>query len=133
MFDTPQEAALKAEIVQLRAENAWLRRSVEAPGMTTVKPYGIEEEMQLRDLPRDICLPIAGGVRGVIQADGRWAVMGWQDRIAGDRLEVGYYTDGYRHGHIDDMTFVNHILPKCHERFIRSLSDIFVRQISVRR
>ena len=127
MFDTPQEAALKSENARLRAENEWLRRHVEAPGSNMVKPYGVEEEMQLRDLPRSISLPLIGGVRGAIQDDGRWSVMGWQDRIAGDRLEVGYFTEGYRRRHIDDMTFVNHILPKCHERFVRSLSDIFVK------
>lgn len=128
MFDTPQEAALKAENERLRSENAWLRNAVEAPGSSMVTPYGVEEDMQLREPLRDVRLPLVGGVRGKLQLDGRWAVVGWQDRIANDRLEVGYYTDGYRTRHIDDMTFVNHILPKCHERFIRTLADIFVKQ-----
>lgn len=130
MFDTPQEAALKAEIARLRAENKWLRNAVEHPHAAGVKAYGVEEYMQLRELPKDIRLPLVAGVKGALLPDGRWSVVGWQDRIAGDRLEVGYYTDGYRQRHIDDLTFVNHILPKCHEKFIEALSGIFAKAAS---
>ena len=129
MFDTPQESALKAENSRLRAENEWLRKHVETPSGQRLMPYGVEEDLPVREMLRDVRLPRVAGVTGSLRDDGRWSVLAWQDRIAGDRLEVGYFTDGYRTKHIDDMTFVNHILPKMHERFIRSLSDIFVKQM----
>lgn len=129
MFDTPQEAALKAEIAQLRAENNWLRRAVDSGGMYDVREYGVDEVALVRAVDRTVTLPRVAGVRGHLLDDGRWSVVAWQDRIDGNRLEVGYFTNGYSRRHIDDLTFVNHILPKCHERFIKSLSDIFIKQM----
>ena len=109
MFDTPLEATLKAENARLRAENEYLRRHVEAPGRTFSQMIVEEELPMARALPPDIRLPCVAGVEG-------------------DRLEVKYYTDGYIKKHIDDDTFLNHILPKMHEQFIRQLSTILSRR-----
>lgn len=128
MFDTPLEATLKAENARLRAENEYLRRHVEAPGRTFSQMIVEEELPMARALPPDIRLPCVAGVEGSIQASGGWAVRAYQERIQGDRLEVKYYTDGYIKKHIDDDTFLNHILPKMHEQFIRQLSTILSRR-----
>lgn len=125
MFDTPQEALLKAENHRLRAENEYLRRAVEAPGRT-VRPYGIEEEISLRDVPPEIRLVRIGGVESKLAEDGKWHVIGSFERMQdGGRLAVTYYADQSR---IDDMTFVNDVLPRLHERFIRQLADIIVKR-----
>lgn len=125
MFDTPQEALLKAENHQLRAENEYLRRAVEAPGRT-VRPYGIEEEISLRDVPPEIRLAKIGGVEAKLAEDGKWHVIGSFERMQdGGRLAVTYYADQSR---VDDMTFVNDVLPRLHERFIRQLADIIVKR-----
>lgn len=124
MFDTPQEAMLKAENAKLRAENEYLRRAVEAPGIV-IRPYGIEEEMTLRDVPPEIRLAKIGGVQAKLAEDGKWHVIGSFDRMQDGRsLAVTYYADASQ---IDDMTFVNNILPKLHEKFIRQLADIIVK------
>jgi hypothetical protein len=130
MFDTPQEAALKAENARLRAENEYLRSAVESPTVT-VKPYAVEEEMMLTAKYRKLTLPRAAGVRGRLQDDGRWNVLAFTDRLDGAKdLVVEYYCEapGTRR-HMDDWTFVNDILPRMHEKFIRILSDIYVKQL----
>lgn len=129
MFDTPQEAALKAEVARLRGENEWLRRAVEAPSRI-VRPWGVEEELiSSAALPPDYRLPRVADVRGRLLDDGRLSVVATQERMDREKsLSVAYYSDGYHRKHIDDMTFVNHVLPKMHERFIRVLADIYTKQ-----
>lgn len=130
MFDTPQEAALKAEVSRLNAENEWLRRSVVPLGVS-FRPWGVEEEAIVRAPLREFRLPRVADIRGRLLDDGRWSVIATQERMDSDKsLSVSYFTEGYHRRHIDDMTFVNHILPKMHERFIRTLSDIYVKQHS---
>lgn len=127
MFDTPQEAALKAENARLRGENEWLKRAVETqPGM--VRPWGVEDAMTLPEMPPHITLPSVAGIKGKLMYDGRWSVVAKQERMDREKsLSIAYFTDGYYRRHIDDMTFVNHILPEMHERFIKTLADIFVK------
>lgn len=121
MFDTPQEAALKVENARLRAENEYLRRAVEAPGID-VRPYAVEETMIMRDIPPELRLPNVAGVRGTLARDEKWHVIAHHDRPVGDRLEVAYYMPSQRLQRVDDETFANHILPKMHEQFIRTLA-----------
>ena len=126
MFDTPQEAALKAENARLRAENDWLRRAVEAPGRT-VRPWGVEEEILVSPdvIGGDrITLMKRAGVDGVLQDDHRWSVVAWHDRLDGGRLTVSYFVDRAADQY-DDNLFSNVILPKMHEKFIWQLSDIY--------
>lgn len=124
MFDTPQEAALKAENERLRAENAWLRNAVEAPNVE-VTPYAAVEDIAFAELPRNVTLPLAAGVRGRLQDEHRWHVQAWQTKLDGGRYEVSYYCPSWRAPELDDHAFANVILPKLHEKFIRQLSDIF--------
>ena len=121
MFDTPQEAALKSENARLRAENEYLRRAVESPDVS-VKPYAVEETMIMRDIPRELRLPNVAGVRAALARDEKWHVIAYLDRPFGDRFEAAYYMPSPRLERVDDETFANHILPKMHEQFIRTLA-----------
>jgi len=129
MFDTPQEAALKAEVSRLRAENEWLRKHVENGFGARVMPYGGEEDVTMREPMPAYRLPRVANIKGSLLDDGRWSVVAIQERMDRDKsLSVSYFTEGYHKRHIDDMTFVNHILPMMHERFIKTLADIFTRE-----
>lgn len=124
MYDTPQETLLKAENSRLRAENDYLRRAVEAPGRT-VQPYGVEEDVFVCEMGPEVRLAKIGGVEANLAKDGKWHVIGSFERMQdGGRLAVSYYA---MRDQIDDMTFVNQILPKLHEKFIRQLAEIIVK------
>lgn len=126
MFDTPQEAALKAENARLRAENDYLRRAVESP-IVAVKPWGIEEDVLLPPSairPPQINLLKRAGVEGALMDGHRWNVIAWHDRLDGGRMQISYFVDREA-DRFDDRVFVNHILPKLHERFIRQLSEAY--------
>ena len=123
MFDTPQEAALKAENARLMAENRYLRHAVETPSRR-ITPYGVEETMLMRPdaIGNSINLPLVAGVEGTLMAGRRWSVMAWHERVHGGRFQIGYYID--RAADVDDRVFVNDVLPRMHEQFIRKLSEI---------
>lgn len=127
MFDTPQEAALKAENARLRAENAYLRRAVESP-TRTVMPYGVEEDLHVSPgaIGDALRLPRLAGVEGALQDGHRWSVLAWHNRLDGGKMSVSYYVDRAA-DQFDDNVFVNVILPKMHERFIKQLSETFRR------
>ena len=125
MFDTPQEAALKAEIAILKAENEYLRRAVEAPARR-ITPYGVEDEQLLspRTIEDTITLHRRAGVEGALQDGHRWSVMAWHKGIDGGQVRVGYYMDRLA-DKFDDRVFVNDVLPRMHERFVRNLAEMF--------
>jgi hypothetical protein len=129
MFDTPQEAALRAENAILRAENGYLRAAVEAPDVR-VMPWAAEQDLLMAEVPyHEIRLPRSAGVRGKLMDDGRWHVIAFTDRLNHQKkLEVAYFSPGAAEVNrkvLSDNVFVNYILPKLHERFIRQLSDIY--------
>lgn len=125
MFDTPQEAALKAENARLRAENTYLRQAVESPARK-VTPYGVEEDLHVSPgmISDALRLPRLAGVEGALQDGHRWSVMAWHQRLDGGKMSVAYYVDRAA-DQFDDSVFVNAILPRMHERFIRQLSEAF--------
>ena len=126
MFDTPQEAALKSEVSRLKAENSYLRRAVDAPSWR-ITPYGIEDDLIMRPdaLGDRIQLVRRAGVEGALQNGHRWSVMAWHERMDGGKVSIGYYMDRSA-DQFDDRVFVNDILPRMHERFIRNLSEILI-------
>jgi hypothetical protein len=125
MFDTPQEAALKAEVARLKAENAYLRRAVDMPSRR-ITERGVEEDMLMRpDAMQDrIQLVRMAGVEGALQDGRKWSVMAWHERMHGGKYQVAYYMDRHADNY-DDRVFVNDVLPRMHERFIRSLAEMF--------
>lgn len=95
MFDTPKEAALKAEVARLKAENSYLRRSADMPGVS-FGPDHATEEMVMRDIPYKLLLPCLGRVRGQLVAGDRWHVIGFQEHMpTADRFEIGYYAPSW--------------------------------------
>jgi hypothetical protein len=127
MFFSPKEAALQADNDRLRAENEWLKRHVEAPGRT-VTPYGMQSDMVMA-VPQDILkLPRIGSVVGSRNGIDRWEVIASYDRLDGGKIRVDYFVTEHLRRDRDDWSFVNEILPKMHERFIRQLADLYVRE-----
>ena len=134
MFDTPQEAALKAEVARLRAENEYLRRAVEAPSRR-ITPYGVEDEIEINPsaLRSSMTLPLVAGVEGELKNDHRWSVLAWhrqlhRNTIHDSTMRVAYFMDRAADG-FDDRVFVNDVLPRMHERFIRQLADTFTGKL----
>lgn len=58
----------------------------------------------------------------------RWEVIATYDRSDGNSLRVDYFVSEPMRADMDDWSFINHVLPKMHEKFIRTLSDLFVSE-----
>lgn len=128
MFDTPQEAALKAEIARLRAENRYLRQAVEAPGRS-IDPFAVSEEMLLPRAPaHSVNLPLVSSVVGRLQEADRWEVMAQYERNDKSTVRIDYFMPVNERRHRDDWSFLNTVLPKMHEKFIQQLADLYVRE-----
>lgn len=126
MFDTPQEAALKAEVARLRAENSYLRRAIDRPGVR-ITPYSVEESLTCAPMGNTVTLHKVAGVEAALKDDCRWHVLAWNARMDGGRLEVAYFMDR-KADRLDDRVFVNDVLPRMHEQFIRNLTSIITKQ-----
>ena len=127
MFDTPQEAALKAEIARLRAENSYLRQAVEAPGRS-IDPFAVSEDMLLRAPVHSVNLPLASSVVGRLHEADRWEVLAQYERNDKSTIRVDYFMPVPGRRHRDDWSFLNTVLPKMHEKFIQQLADLYVRE-----
>lgn len=124
---SPKEAALEAENGWLRAENEWLRRHVEGQGRK-VTPYGMQSEVVMEVPQESLRLPRVGSVIGSHDGIDKWEVIASYNRTDGNTLRVDYFITEPMRMHMDDWRFINEILPKMHERFIRQLGELYARE-----
>lgn len=126
MFKTPREAILEAENERLKAENAYLRRAVDGPGIE-ITPIGVVEEMQMhRSMPDELRLPKVASVRGRLSDHGNYHVVAQLRFAAPEDLEIRYHAEAATIKMNADYA-VNELLPMLHERFVRALAGALAR------
>ena len=126
MFMTPKEAVLQAENDRLRSENEWMKRALEGGG-ATVTPYGMQSEMAMTRPVDHLQLPRRASICGTRNVD-RWEVIASYEMREADKVRIDYFVTETMRAHQDDWSFINNVLPKMHEIFIRQLGDLFVRE-----